>query len=76
MQVIVALSAEAFGDWEKSSFAPETAFLDQVKAISGISSVETQTYTLMTMWSNCNIRIRKLKESTAMGWWIVPVDIP
>jgi hypothetical protein len=49
MQVIVALSAEAFGDWEKSSFAPETAFLDQVKAISGISSVETQTYTLMTM---------------------------
>jgi hypothetical protein len=49
MQVVVALSAEAFGDWEKNGFAPETAFLDQVKAISGISSVETQTYTLMTM---------------------------
>jgi hypothetical protein len=48
-QVIIALSADTFGAWETSAFAPEAEFLDQVKAIPGITNVETQTYTLMTM---------------------------
>lgn len=49
LQVIVALSADAFGAWEQSGFAPEQQFLAQVNAIAGVSQVETQTYTLMTM---------------------------
>ena len=32
---------------EGAKFAPEAAFLAKVKAIPGVSSVETQTYTLM-----------------------------
>ena len=65
------LPADKFGDWEKSSFAPEAcygeirsfrrvflgdlcingpaiqeAFLGKLKGIDGISTVETQTYTL------------------------------
>ncbi len=47
--MIVALSADTFGAWETSAFAPEAEFLDKVKAIPGITNVETQTYTLMTM---------------------------
>ena len=39
------LSADKFPDWEKTGFAPEAAFLE-LKAIEGISTVETQTYTL------------------------------
>merc|ERR1711966_397008 len=46
MGVITKLSAAAFGDWEKASFAPEADFLARVKKIKGVESVETQTYTL------------------------------
>merc|ERR1712224_496618 len=45
-KVITKLSAAAFADWEKASFAPEAEFLAVVKAIPGVSTVETQTYTL------------------------------
>jgi len=45
-KVVTKFSAAAFGDWEKASFAPEESFLAALKAIPGISSVETQTYTL------------------------------
>jgi len=45
-KVITKLSAAAFADWEKASFAPEAEFLAAVKAIPGVSTVETQTYTL------------------------------
>jgi len=45
-KVITKLSAAAFGDWEKASFAPEADFLARVKKIKGVESVETQTYTL------------------------------
>ena len=48
-KVITSLDAGKFGDWEANQFAPETAFLDQLKAIDGISTVETQTFTLMPM---------------------------
>ena len=46
-KVITSLPAEKFGDWEKAGFAPEEAFLAKLKAIDGITQVETQTYTLM-----------------------------
>jgi len=37
---------KAFEAWEKSNFEPEASFLAALKGISGVSSVETQTYTL------------------------------
>lgn len=45
-KVVTKLPTKAFQEWEKSSFEPEAAFLAAVKAIPGVSSVETQTYTL------------------------------
>eukprot|EP00594_Rhizosolenia_setigera_P010911 CAMPEP_0178962832 /NCGR_PEP_ID=MMETSP0789-20121207/14617_1 /TAXON_ID=3005 /ORGANISM="Rhizosolenia setigera, Strain CCMP 1694" /LENGTH=113 /DNA_ID=CAMNT_0020647093 /DNA_START=125 /DNA_END=466 /DNA_ORIENTATION=+ len=48
-KVVTALSADKFGDWEGAKFAPEESFLEKIKAIDGISTVETQTYTLMPM---------------------------
>lgn len=46
-KVVTALSADAYGAWEAAKFAPEETFLSKVKAIPGVSTVETQTYTLM-----------------------------
>ena len=48
-KVVTALDAGAFGEWEGAKFAPEESFLEKLKAIPGISVVETQTYTLMPM---------------------------
>lgn len=48
-QVVVKVAADQFGDWEKAKFAPEESFLEKLKAIEGISIVETQTYTLEEM---------------------------
>jgi len=48
-KVITSLPADKFGAWEESKFAPEEAFLAKLKAIDGISTVETQTYTIMPM---------------------------
>jgi len=45
-KVITKLPAPSFGDWEKAGFAPEASFLEALKAVPGITSVETQTYTL------------------------------
>merc|ERR1712127_519391 len=45
-KVVTKLSKKAFEAWEKSGFEPEAEFLAAVRAIPGISSVETQTYTL------------------------------
>jgi hypothetical protein len=45
-KVITKLPEKAFKDWEAAKFAPEAAFLDALKAIPGITAVETQTYTL------------------------------
>ena len=45
-KVIVALDAGAFGAWEQKAFAPEEEFLKSVKAIGGVTNVETQTYTI------------------------------
>lgn len=48
-KVIVALDAAVFGDWAGAEFAPEKSFLAALEAIPGITQVETQTFTLMTM---------------------------
>lgn len=48
-KVIIALDAAMFGEWEGAAFAPEPMFLEAVKAIEGVTTVETQTYTLMPM---------------------------
>lgn len=48
-KVITSLPADKFGEWESAKFAPEEDFLAKLKAIDGISRVETQTYTLMPM---------------------------
>mmetsp|Transcript_67475 Transcript_67475/g.108666 ORF Transcript_67475/g.108666 Transcript_67475/m.108666 type:complete len:322 (-) Transcript_67475:200-1165(-) len=45
-KVVTKLTAAAFGAWEKDGFAPEEEFLAKIKAIPGVSAVETQTYTL------------------------------
>lgn len=47
--MIVSLDEALFGEWEESAFAPEAEFLKRLKAITGVSGVETQTYTLMSM---------------------------
>ena len=38
-----------FGPWEASGFAPEAEFLEKLKAIPGVSQVETQTITNMVI---------------------------
>ena len=48
-KVIVSLPADKWGAWENAKFAPEEQFLTAVKAVEGITLVETQTYTKMTM---------------------------
>lgn len=48
-KVITSLPADKFPAWEAQEFAPEKTFLEKLKAIDGISMVETQTYTLMPM---------------------------
>ena len=48
-KVIVKLSEPDFGAWEAAAFAPEETFLGAVKGVAGISSVETQTFTLETL---------------------------
>jgi hypothetical protein len=40
---------EDFGPWEKSGYAPEEEFLEKLKAIEGVSQVETQTITNMVI---------------------------
>jgi len=48
-KVITSVEQPKFGAWEESKFAPEESFLEKLKAIDGITTVETQTYTLMPM---------------------------
>lgn len=36
-----------FGPWEAKGFEPEATFLEKIKAIDGVSVVETQTITNM-----------------------------
>jgi len=45
-KIVTKLPMKSFEAWEKSAFEPEAAFLLALRAIPGISAVETQTYTL------------------------------
>jgi hypothetical protein len=71
-KVVVALDACDFGDWEKAGFAPEAKLLDRLKAIKGISSVETQTYTLMPAKSGkaASFDMKSLLAGAALGFLI------
>lgn len=46
-KLMTTVPLEDFGKWEENEFAPEKAFLDKIKAIPGVSQVETQTITNM-----------------------------
>jgi len=43
----IALDAESFGAWEKNNFEPEAKFLAAVGQIPEVTTIETQTYTVM-----------------------------
>jgi hypothetical protein len=44
--VCIKVSADKFGDWAGAAVAPEAAVLEAFGKIEGISSIETQNYTL------------------------------
>uniref|UniRef100_A0A7S1I8C1 Uncharacterized protein n=1 Tax=Eutreptiella gymnastica TaxID=73025 RepID=A0A7S1I8C1_9EUGL len=48
-KVVTSVPASDFGMWEDEDFTPESAFLKQLKAIPGVSQVETQMYTFQTL---------------------------
>jgi len=48
-KIITKVNADKFGAFEADGFAGEAAFLDKLGAVSGLSHVETQTYTLEDM---------------------------
>ena len=48
-KVITSLDAAKWGDFESGGHGPEPEFLEKLKAIDGITEVETQTYTIMPM---------------------------
>ncbi|KAL3942169.1 MAG: hypothetical protein SGBAC_003594 [Bacillariaceae sp.] len=46
-KLMTTVPLEDFGPWEESGYAPEADFLEKIKAIPGVSQVETQTITNM-----------------------------
>jgi len=48
-QIITSLEVDKFGAWEENGFEPESKFLKEVSEVPGITQVETQTFTLMSM---------------------------
>jgi hypothetical protein len=46
-KLMTTVPLEDFGVWEAKDFAPEADFLEKIKAIDGVSMVETQTITNM-----------------------------
>jgi hypothetical protein len=46
-KIITPLPASKFEGWSEKQFSPEKDFLDKLRAIDGISQIETQTYTFM-----------------------------
>lgn len=48
-KIIISVAGDAFGAWETAKFAPEAAVLAKMNGIAGVSLVETQTFTLMSM---------------------------
>lgn len=48
-KLITALDGDKYGAWEAAGHPPEAKFLKTVEAIDGITTVETQTFTIMPM---------------------------
>ncbi|KAL3827566.1 hypothetical protein ACHAXA_002063 [Cyclostephanos tholiformis] len=48
-KLMTTVPLEDFGPWEKSGYAPEEEFLEKLRAIEGVSQVETQTITNMVI---------------------------
>lgn len=48
-KVITSLPISAFKAWEAKQFAPEPDFLKKLKEIEGITFIETQNFTIMSM---------------------------
>merc|ERR1719336_604734 len=46
-KLMTTVPLDDFGPWEEKGFAPEEEFLAKIKAIDGVSLVETQTITNM-----------------------------
>lgn len=46
-KIVMSVPADKFPAWEEKKFEPEEEFLEAIKKIPGVSSVETQTYTIM-----------------------------
>ena len=46
-KLMMTVPLDDFGPWEESGYAPEAEFLEKIKAIDGVSQVETQTITNM-----------------------------
>jgi len=46
-KVITSLDAASFGAWAEGGFSPESEVLEAWKKIPNVTSVETQTYTIM-----------------------------
>jgi len=46
-KIMTTVPLDDFGPWEGKGFAPEEEFLKKIKAIEGVSQVETQTITNM-----------------------------
>mmetsp|Transcript_17453 Transcript_17453/g.20916 ORF Transcript_17453/g.20916 Transcript_17453/m.20916 type:complete len:148 (-) Transcript_17453:91-534(-) len=44
-KLMTTVPLDDFGPWEEKEFAPEGEFLAKIKAIEGVSQVETQTIT-------------------------------
>ena len=48
-KIISQVPLDDFGPWEEGGHAPEAEFLEKLKAIDGVSQVETQTITNMAI---------------------------
>lgn len=44
-KLMTTVPLDDFGPWEEKGFEPESEFLEKIKAIEGVSQVETQTIT-------------------------------
>ena len=44
-KLMTTVPLDDFGPWEEKGFEPEAEFLEKIKAIEGVSQVETQTIT-------------------------------
>merc|ERR1712187_37173 len=61
-KVIIKLPAGKYATWTEAEFAPEKKFLEKLGEISGITEIETQTYTLMNVNLMGKIKVPKAEN--------------